>query len=120
MRTDKDIHCNPKFKAKVTQMTAKEKKDYLDSKDLWENQYPSMPTLNKPWFLIKQFCLYLKDFFLKLQPRYMDKIQPNRDLRKNADTPVVPMNPNEVKPGQDFFNGNFFTLLVIFFYTLMF
>ena len=29
-------------------------------------------------------------------------------------------NPNKVKPGKDFFNGNFFTLLIIFFYTLIF
>lgn len=29
-------------------------------------------------------------------------------------------NPNTVKPGQDYFNGNFFTLLLIFFYQLLF
>ena len=29
-------------------------------------------------------------------------------------------NPNKVKPGRDYFNGNFFTLMVLFIYTLLF
>lgn len=62
----------------------------------------------------------IRDFFFKLLPRYMDRIQPNRDLRTQKTEPVVFLNPNKVKPGRDYFNGNFFTLLIIFFYTLLF
>lgn len=33
---------------------------------------------------------------------------------------MVVFNPNKVKPGRDYFNGNFFTLMLLFFYTLLF
>lgn len=62
----------------------------------------------------------IRDFFFKLQPRYMDRYQPNLDLSRQKDNDVVPFNPNKVKPGRDYFNGNFFTLLIIFFYNLIF
>lgn len=50
----------------------------------------------------------------------MEKVQPNRDMRKMHDAPTVVFDPNTVKPGKDYFNGNFFTLLLIFFYQLLF
>ena len=70
-------------------------------------------------FIFSYSTTGIKNFFLKIQPRYMDKLQPNRDLRKINSHPV-PFNPNKVKPGKDYFNGNFFTLLIIFFYVLIF
>ena len=48
----------------------------------------------------------------------MDRIQPNRDLRSSEQE--VKFDHTKVKPGRDYFNGNFFTLMLIFFYTLLF
>jgi len=50
----------------------------------------------------------------------MSKLQPNRDLRTQQDQPACAFNPNKVKPGKDYFNGNFFSLLAIFLYVLFF
>ena len=50
----------------------------------------------------------------------MEKNQQNLDLRTQEDTPTIPFKYNKVKPGQDYFSGNFFTLLVLFIYTLLF
>ena len=50
----------------------------------------------------------------------MNVIQPNHDLRTlNTDATVL-FNANKVKPGKDYFNGNFFSLMVLFIYTLLF
>jgi len=117
VRNDSDIHCNPKFKAKLHQQTRGEKKKTLEEARLWQIEYPNMSVIEKVKFMASHVGRNLKNFFLKLQPRYMDKLQPNRDMRKQQEQPVV-FNPNKVKPGKDYFNGNFFTLLIIFFYTL--
>lgn len=50
----------------------------------------------------------------------MNMVQPNRDLRSQTTNETVLFNPNKVKPGRDYFNGNFFTLMVLFIYTLLF
>ena len=119
VRNDQDIHCNPKFKAKIFQQTRREKEKSLAEQRLWQIEYPNMTIWEKIKFITSYTGSSLKNFFLKIQPRYMDKVQPNRDLRKINSHPV-PFNPNKVKPGKDYFNGNFFTLLIIFFYTLVF
>ena len=61
-----------------------------------------------------------RDFFYKIQPRYMNVIQPNQDLRTLSADATVLFNANKVKPGQDYFNGNFFSLMILFLYTLLF
>lgn len=79
-----------------------------------------MTAFEKVKFNFKLLGENIRDFFYKLQPRYMERVQPNLDLRRQNDNGVVHFNPNKVKPGRDYFNGNFFTLLIIFFYNLIF
>jgi hypothetical protein len=50
----------------------------------------------------------------------MSAAQPNTDIRTLNDHPVTDFDPRRFKPGRDYFNGTFYTLLVIFFYTLLF
>jgi hypothetical protein len=41
-------------------------------------------------------------------------------MRTQVDRPAKQFNVNKVKPGKDYFNGNFFSLLAIFLYSLFF
>jgi hypothetical protein len=41
-------------------------------------------------------------------------------MRTLNDAPFVEFDSKRYKPGRDYFNGTFYTLLAIFFYTLLF
>lgn len=120
VRTDRDIHCMPKFKSRFNEKTEREQEKEAEQKKIWNDQYPLLTFWDKVKFQSKELVTNIWDFFLKIQPRYMDRIQPNRDLRTQKEEPMVVFNPNKVKPGRDYFNGNFFTLMLLFFYTLLF
>ena len=85
-----------------------------------KNEYASYSYFGKVWYDIKEYGNGWRDFGLKLLPRYMPENYENPDLRTKYQKPVVPFNANKIKPGNDYFNGNFFTLMFIFFYTLCF
>jgi hypothetical protein len=53
-------------------------------------------------------------------PRYMETTQPNLDMRTKGDIPTVSFDFQKMKPGADYFTGNFFTLMVLFFFILFF
>lgn len=55
-----------------------------------------------------------------LLPQLMSQAQPNVDIRTAIDRPLTEFNAKRYKPGRDYFNGMFCTLLVIFFYTVLF
>lgn len=119
VRTDRDIHSTPKFKSKYNSKTDREQKEEAEE-SLRQQQYTSMTSWEKFKSNAASTWQSMSDFFYKLQPRYMDRIQPNRDLRTQKTDATVVFNPIKVKPGRDYFNGNFFTLMVLFFYTLLF
>jgi hypothetical protein len=50
----------------------------------------------------------------------MKPIQKNRDIRSNQEEPTKLHNVKRVKPGKDFFNQSFFSLLMIFAFNLFF
>lgn len=81
VRGASDIHCMPRFKSPYNQKTQREKEAEQAEKDLWENHYPSLTFWQKVKFRFARLGGAIADFFFKLQPRYMDRIQPNRDLR---------------------------------------
>ena len=76
-----------------------------------------MPNLQKLKYNMTTCWKNTCDFFYKLQPRYMPRVQANLDIRTQLECPVKTFNANKVKPGKDHFNGNFFTLLIIFLYS---
>lgn len=41
-------------------------------------------------------------------------------MRKNKETPTIDFDYTMMKPGADFYTGNFFSLLLLFFYVLFF
>ena len=81
VRGASDIHCMPRFKSPYNQKTQREMEAEQAERDLWENHYPSLTFWQKVKFRIARLGGAIADFFFKLQPRYMERIQPNRDLR---------------------------------------
>lgn len=50
----------------------------------------------------------------------MDDKQRNFNILKQEEKPEIVHKVNKVKPGRDYFNGNFYSLLCLFFYALLF
>ena len=50
----------------------------------------------------------------------MDDKQRNFNILTQTEKPEIDHKVNKVKPGRDYFNGNFYSLLSLFFYSLFF
>lgn len=120
VRTDNDIHVTPKFKCATEDRTEAEQQEANEAADFLEQQYAHFNVFEKALFYLKKAVNKVKTFAIKLLPRYMDKTRANLDVRTKQDSPTQQFKHNKVKPGQDYFNGNFFTLLALTFYTLLF
>ncbi|TNV87609.1 hypothetical protein FGO68_gene11570 [Halteria grandinella] len=83
-------------------------------------KYNNLKFKDKLVFNIKHQAKRFNKFLMRVLPVYMKTLQANRDTRTNEDEIYVLHNVKRVKPGKDYFNQSFFSLLLIFVYNLFF
>jgi hypothetical protein len=120
VRTDSNIAKTPKYKSRLDQRTEAEQAELRAKSDFNAHQLPQMGILPKAYHYLTLCVSNVTSFFFKLQPRYLPRVQANLDMRTQHEVQVTQFNVNKVKPGTDYFNGNFFSLLVLFVYSLFF
>ena len=92
VRNDNNIHKTPKYKSRFDQKTEREKSELRAAADFLENQYPQMTALGKLKHHVGTGCTNACDFFFKLQPRYMPRVQANLDMRTQLECPAKTFN----------------------------
>ena len=106
MRTDDDVHITPRFRNKNKELRdknlPKEEAESYFQKIKWQTY----------WFLVKLLPNY--------RYRGGQNVENQDEATMETKGPELPFVYSKVKPGRDYFTGNFFPLLILMVYELVF
>jgi hypothetical protein len=107
VRTDEDIHKTPRFRNKNHELRGRN----TESQELPESYFQQLKWQTY-WFIVKLLPNY----------RYSGGRNVENQIESTIEThgPELPFVYSKVKPGKDYFSGNFFPLMILLVYELAF